>query len=102
MSVDPPHPMETHKVKSIELLDELARQAQETGMYDDDDVPYTRPPMKVVGRYICHKVPEGPRPNGMPCLDWVLVKLARQPAKADRTREILQRAMSELVRLEGE
>ena len=39
---------------------------------------------------------------GEPCLPWILAKLSRQPGKADRTREILQRAMVELVRLEGE
>ena len=44
-----------------------------------------------------------PHPSiGEPCLPWILAKLSRQPEKAERTREILQRAMVELVKLEGE
>lgn len=39
---------------------------------------------------------------GEPCLPWILTKLSRQPDKAERTREILQRAMAELVELEAE
>ena len=72
-------------VEPSELLDELAQQAQELGMYEDTHNPAIN------------------RPSiGEPCLPWILSKLSRQPAKADRTREILQRCMSELVRLESE
>lgn len=44
-----------------------------------------------------------PQPSiGEPCLPWILAKLARKPEKEERTREILQRCMVELVRLEAE
>ncbi|CAB4162616.1 hypothetical protein UFOVP785_70 [uncultured Caudovirales phage] len=43
-----------------------------------------------------------PQLNGEPCLQWILSKLAKQPEKTGKKLEIIQRAMSELVKLEGE
>lgn len=110
--LDPVDPFREHAVLAQECgMDEythnpLIRDPHPTGEPEEEIEGYKHVPMEKVGTIVGKFVPVGaepePRPTGEPCLSWILGKLAKQPEKRERTLQVLQRAMSELVRLEAE